>query len=301
MLPSPPMGAFDREYFRGERQPERPRLPPVTKALLIANLVIYFVDMLFLKQAVAKWGCFTIHSAFQEKALWELLTFQFLHGSVGHVVFNSIGLYFFGPWMERWWGSVRFTVFYLLCGVAGALFYTLLTWLGILPERGFLAGEYVPLLGASAGLYGLIVGVAVIQPNTKVHLLFPPVSLTLRTAALGFIGLAVAVILGDILIGGVLFKNSGGEAGHLGGAILGFLLMKFPFLLRRGSRPRKIIRPPEFRRKSSPKLRPRSVVDVSAASEVDRVLDKIIREGVQSLTDEDRKTLDRVAKSHDEP
>lgn len=296
------MGAFDRDYFGGDRrQVAKPPMPPVTKTLLIANLAIYFVDMLFFKQAIVSWGCFTVHSAFNEWRLWELVTFQFLHGSVGHVVFNSIGLYFFGPWMERWWGSRRFTAFYLLCGAAGALFYSLLTLLGILPERGALPGVLIPLVGASAGIYGMIVGVAFIQPKATVHLLIPPVSLTMRNAALLFIGLAVAVIVGDILVGGALFKNSGGEAGHLGGAILGFVLMKFPFLLRKGSRPRKIIRPPEFRRKATLKLRPRSEVDLKAASEVDRVLDKISREGLQSLTDEERKILHEAARAYDEP
>jgi membrane associated rhomboid family serine protease len=296
------MGAFDRDYFGGDRrQVAKPPMPPVTKTLLIANLAIYFVDMLFLKQAIVNWGCFTVHSAFNEWRLWELVTFQFLHGSVGHVVFNSIGLYFFGPWMERWWGSRRFTAFYLLCGAAGALFYTLLTLLGILPERGALPGVLIPLVGASAGIYGLIVGVAFIQPKATVHLLIPPVSLTMRNAALLFIGLAVAVIVGDILVGGAWFKNSGGEAGHLGGAILGFFLMKYPFLLRKGSRSRKIIRPPEFRRNAAPKLRPRSEVDLKAANEVDRVLDKISREGLQSLTEDERKTLHEAARAYDEP
>ena len=159
----------------------------------------------------------------------------------------------------------------------------------------------MPLVGASAGLYGLIVGVAFIQPKAMVQLLIPPVTLTMRTAALAFIGIAVAVILGDILFGGVIFQNSGGEAGHLGGAILGFVLMKFPFLLRKGGRPRKIIRPPEFRRKTEPKLRPRSAVDVTTASEVDRVLDKIAKDGLQSLTEDERKLLHQAAKAYDEP
>jgi hypothetical protein len=134
--------------------------------------------------------------------------------------------------------------------------------------------------------------------------------------ALGFIGLAVVVILGDILTGGVMFKNSGGEAGHLGGAILGFLLMKYPALLRkpqgkakgqRASKPGaagKIIRPREFQRKppgTPPKLRPRSAVDIEAASEVDRVLDKIAREGLQSLSEEERKILHKAAEAYDQP
>lgn len=312
MLPPLRMGAQDREYFREERRVAGPSMPPVTKALLISILAIYFIDMLLLGNKVAAWGCFTVESAFKEARIWELVTFQFLHGSVGHVIFNAIGLYFFGPWMERWWGRWRYLGFYLLCGVAGALFYSLLTVTGILPERGLLPGVMTPLVGASAGIYGLIVGVAFLNPNARVQLLFVPVPITMRTAALGFIGIAVAVILGDILTGGIWFKNSGGEAGHLGGAILGYFLMKYPGLLRKwaGKRPSrtaataKIIRPREFQRKipgAGAKLRPRSEVDIDAASEVDRVLDKIARDGLQSLTEDERKILHRAAEAYDKP
>lgn len=303
------MGAFDRDYFRGERRHAgRPPLPPVTKALLFANIAVFVLDFITRPGPVPAWPefgrinaelCFTIRSALQEGKVWELFTFQFLHGSIGHIVFNSIGLYFFAPWMERWWGSGRFTAFYLLCGMAGSLFFTLLTLLGILPERGLLPGIEIPLVGASAGIYGLIVGVAFIQPKAMVHLLIPPVTLTMRNAALLFIGLAVAIIAGDILLGGAIFQNSGGEAGHLGGALLGLLLMRFPFLLRKGSRPRKIIRPPEFRARPEPKLRPRSAVDPAAASEVDRILDKIAKDGLQSLTEAERKTLHQAAEAYD--
>lgn len=309
------MGAQDRDYFRDERQrASGPPMPPVTKTLLISILVIYFVDMLLLNDAVVKVGRFTVDSAFRSGQLWELITFQFMHGSVGHVIFNAIGLYFFGPWMERWWGRGRYLAFYLLCGVAGALFYSLLTVIGILPERGALPGVMMPLVGASAGIYGLVVGVAFLNPHAMVQLLFFPHPFPLKKMALGFIGIAVAVILGDILIGGVMFKNSGGEAGHLGGAILGFVLMKYPALLgkakgkgkrasKRGSKD-KIIRPREFQRKPTgtpPKLRPRSAVDIEAASEVDRVLDKIARDGLQSLSEDERKILHRAAEAYDQP
>ena len=312
VLPTSPMGALDREYFREEGgRATGPPMPPVTKTLLISILAIYFVDMLFLRSAVTEWGAFTIHSGLQKGHLWELITFQFLHGSVGHVIFNAIGLYFFGPWMERWWGRGKYLAFYLLCGVAGALFYTLLMVTGILPERGLLPGGMMPLVGASAGIYGLIVGVAFLNPTAKVQLLFLPHPMSLKTAALGFIGIAVLVILGDILTGGAMFKNSGGEAGHLGGAILGYLLMRQPGLLGRkkgkgkakAERSKKILRPPEFQRKRSvaPKLRPRSSVDIDAANEVDRVLDKIAKDGLQSLSEDERKILHRAAQAYDEP
>jgi membrane associated rhomboid family serine protease len=301
------MGTADRDYFRDEEARYtaggRPPLPPVTKFLLIANLVIFVIDF-FNREGQQEFGiinrefCFRIETAFKEWRLWELITFQFLHHGILHIAFNCVGLFFFGPWVERWWGTRRFIAFYLLCGVAGALFFTLLTLAGILPDRGLLPAVYTPLVGASAGIYGLMIGTAVLAPNAMVSLLFPPVTLTMRVFAWWVIGLAVAMIIGDNLLGWSFFQNSGGEAGHLGGAILGFVLMRFPFLLGKGVSS-KIIRPKEFRRKSAPKLRPRSEIEVSS-SEVDRILDKISREGIQSLNEREHEILQKASKSKDD-
>jgi len=265
-------------------------IPPVVRWLLMINVAVFVLDALFLKGVLREFGAFSVRSAFGEGKIWELVTFQFLHGSIGHVLFNCIGLYFFGPWMERWWGSNRFLAFYLLCGAAGALFYTLLTVANVFPD-----GAYSSLVGASAGIYGILAGVAVISPNMRVSLIFPPIELSMRQMALALLAISVGSIV--LKLGG----NEGGEAGHLGGAILGFCLVKFPFLLgwaKRRERDVQIIRPKAFSRKSEAKLRPRSKIDLDQNSAVDLILDKISREGFHSLTPAERETLDKVAKSH---
>jgi membrane associated rhomboid family serine protease len=228
-------------------------------------------------------GAFTVNSAVFGGRIWEFLTFQFLHANPGHLFSNSMGLYFFGPWMERWWGSKRFLLFYLLCGAAGAGLYTLLALTGFFPH-GLNAG----LVGASAGIYGILAGVALIAPDLRVILLFFPMSM--RQMAIVVLSIAVFSVLFGL--GG----NAGGEAGHLGGAILGFLLVKFPVSLGVGwERRRKIIRP-QFNRPDS-KLRPRTHVDLNAQDEIDRILDKISREGLQSLTQEERDRLRAAAEN----
>jgi membrane associated rhomboid family serine protease len=296
------MGAADRDYFRDEERRYaagggRPALPPVTKALLVANVLVFIAD-LFSRQPGSEFGeinanfCFAIQSALMEGRVWELLTFQFLHLSPWHLIANCLGIYVFAPWVERWWGSGRFAAFYLLCGVAGALFFTLLTFAGVLPGRDIT----VPLIGASAGVYGILLSIAVIDPQAIVHLLFPPVALTMRKLALIAMGIAVVVIVGDNLVGGGPFQNSGGEAGHLGGAILGLLLTRFPQLLGKGAG-QKIIRPKEFRpRRTGAKLRPRSGAERTTDSEADRILDKINREGIESLTEREREILHEASK-----
>lgn len=293
------MGIADRDYYR---EPTRSgflsRLTPVVKWLLLANVAIFLIDYLVLPLALGtqpdedvpllvSWGAFSIPGAILGLRVWEFLSFQFLHDSLGHLLANSLGLFFFGPWAERWWGSRRFLVFYLLSGCGGAAFFALLSWLGVIP-----GGMEAHLIGASAGIYGIFTAVAVIAPNLRVMLLIPPIELSMRQLAMA----ALAISVGVIVIG---FKNQGGEAGHLGGAIAGFLLMRFPGVLGmvRGSGG---IRPSE-RPRHEPKLRPRSRFSESIDSEVDLILDKISREGFQSLTPAEREILDRAARNRESP
>lgn len=274
------MGIADRDYHR--RPPRSSgflaQLPPVVKCLLAANAGIFFVD-LFIGHKILNFGVFSIQSAIFEYKFWQFVTFQFLHGSLGHLLFNSMGLYFFGPWMERWWGSKKFLVFYLLCGCAGAVFFTLLMFLGLLP-----GGMESGMIGASAGIYGIFIGVAVVAPDLRVALLFPPIELSMRQLAIALLVISIGAIL--LSLGG----NEGGEAGHLGGAILGFILVRYPGLLGMPSRIR-ILRPVADRPPFESKMRPRTRIRMDEESAVDLILDKVSREGFQSLTDDEREIL----------
>ncbi len=285
------MGIADRDYYRSrERQGGGffSQLTPVVKWLLILNLGIYFLDLILAGSAdrkpIREIGAFTIQSGIFEGKVWEFLTFQFMHGSVGHVFFNCLGIFFFGPWMERWWGSAKFTICYLLCGIAGAAFFSLLTFVGILPRTDLVTG----LVGASAGIYGILIGVAVIAPSMKVQLLFPPIELSMRQ-------LAIALIM--ISVGSIALKwggNEGGEAGHLGGAILGFFLTRFPQLLGNQWSDS----PDKRKITTTPKLKPRTQIQLEQESQVDLILDKISRDGFQSLTQEERDILLKASNSN---
>lgn len=264
------------------------KITPVVMFLLIANAAVYFLDLMLASadggRPLRDWGVFTIHSAIFEMRLWEFVTFQFLHGSLGHLLFNSLGIFFFGPWLERWWGSAKFLAYYLVCGISGAAFYTLLVYVHALPHDG----TETPLLGASAGIYGILIGVAFIAPNLRVALLFPPIELSMRQLALAMIAIACGSII--LRLGG----NEGGEAGHLGGAITGFLIMRFPKLLGGGGNFTLVQRvatvPPPLA-----KLRPRSELEMQQDTAVDAILDKISREGFQSLTAEEREFLQKAS------
>ena len=278
------MGVADREYSKGGGM--MAQLTPVVKGLLILNLGIFFADMLIFDLTIQNQFTFTIQSALLEFRLWEFVTFQFIHGSVGHVLFNSMGLFFFGLWMERWWGAQRFLFFYLICGVGGAIFYSGLVLTGALPSNNLQTG----LVGASAGIYGIFVGVAMIAPSMRVSLLFPPVTLTMRQLALALLAISVGSIV--LKIGG----NEGGEAGHLGGAIMGFVLMKYHGWIG-WVRSKTGYSRGRHASNFTPKIRPRTIIDLHGQNEVDAILEKISRDGFQSLTDEERDILLRAAKN----
>lgn len=294
---------YERDYAPQERR-TMPTLPPVTKWLLIINVVIFLIDVFGrqpgeLSGPINDWGAFTINSGLFGWQLWKLLTFQFMHASFGHVLFNCIGIYIFGPFVERYWGTRRFIAYYLISGVAGGLFFALLWSIGILPN----ASPETTLVGASAGVFGLIFAVYRLAPSIKVQLLFPPVTLTMRQLAMWLTAFAVFMIVGGMINpASGFFWNSGGEAGHLGGAIMGLVMMRFPWVLNWAEgRKTKIVRPAAFQRKRKKrsyesKIRPRTEVELAEDDEIDRILDKVSEQGFGSLTPEERSTLEQASK-----
>ena len=225
----------------------------VTKALIIINVVVFMVGLMVQREAMLgisfpqapKTSVFEITCAyswftcFLEGQFWRMVTYQFVHANFGHILFNMWALFFFGPAVENAMGPRRFLLFYLVCGIAGALFSSLLAGMGLytsIPDtaqneficnqlatfagfEGYVqCWQMIPLVGASASIYGVMVACAFMYPDVRISLLFPPVTLRLRTFALIIIGIASATILFNL-------GNAGGEAGHLGGIIMGALIM----------------------------------------------------------------------------
>lgn len=312
------MGIDDRSYqqppaFRGYGQddPGSSRLAgsPVIKWLLIINVTVWLLEMITNKAPVPpaglqrghdsffwNWGHFSVGYAVEHFQVWRFFTFQFLHANGHHLLVNMLGLFFFGHFAERWWGSRKFLFFYLSTGVAGALFYVLLFYLGWFGKEPIPVGNglalpasFIPMVGASAGIFGILACVTIIAPNLRV-LLFFFIPMSMRTFAILALGISVVVI-------GLNMNNAGGEAGHLGGAILGFVLMRYPHLLsflsdnNTSRMSRRVVDAKIVREK---KIRPRVHINMED-SEVDRILDKVSREGLQSLTEEEREILRRAA------
>ena len=300
------MGYEDREYMRGGYQASGGggfgagfgsflQGAPVTKRLLIALGVVYLLQILTTPDpgslsSLIQWGNFNIAESWQ---VWRLFSFQFLHGGFSHLLSNVIGLFFFGGHVERTFGSRTFLGYYLLCGVAGSLFYALLVFVPGLLESSTLD---TPLIGASAGVFGLLAAFYVIAPNAKI-LLFFVIPIQVRTFCLVYFGWQVFAVLTSQ-------QNAGGNAGHLGGALLGFYLSKnvgarlwlTSLMDRLGGGSKRSPKGKKARRKvrTAREVHRPERSPIETTREVDRILDKISAEGIQSLTKQERETLDRA-------
>ncbi len=251
--------------------------------------------------ALYAFGHFSTMMAFQRLEVWRLITFQFLHAGVMHIFFNMLGLWMMGRLVEDNLGGKKYLAFYLMCGICGGLMYLILNSLGIMagPSTHFLGllknDTQTPLVGASAGVFGVIMACAYLAPNEIVQLLIPPIPLKMRTFAYSYVGIAAAsLILGS--------KNAGGEAAHIGGAIAGYFFVRNSHLLR------------DFfdvfsdsRRATRAKTARKAILRTSDAEkgfeadrEVDRILAKVNAEGLQSLTEKEKRVLaDATARERD--
>jgi len=224
------------------------------------------------------WGHFSTAKAFRGLEVWRFITFQFLHANFMHILFNMFGLWVFGGMVEQYLGFRRYAAFYLTCGIFGAISYLILNLLGAgigLNTWGVLPGSiFTPLVGASAGVFGVIIACAYIAPNAIVQLLFPPIPLKLKWFAYGYVGLAAF----NLLRGGT---NAGGDAAHMGGAVAGFFFIRNAHLLRDFF--------DVFGDSRKPGNRPRR--GGAGSAEVDRILSKVATQGLSSLSDSEKRVL----------
>lgn len=186
-------------------------IPNVIFILLVANGLVFALQQMnfeFMLLNFALWPATHSQSPFMP---WQLLTYGFLHGNLTHIAFNMFGLWMFGQDLERLWGPRRFLTFFLVC-VVGAGFIQLIVaaWQG---------GVY-PTVGASGGLFGILLAYGLTFPNRTVVPLFPPIPMRAITFVVIF-GLL------ELYLG-----VSGGAPGianfaHLGGMFFGFLMLRY--------------------------------------------------------------------------
>lgn len=292
--------------------------PPVIKYLLIINGAVFVIQFLFLNNLrldgipfqyfIDRWFALNPLSGrdvlgnpynFQ---IWQLITYQFMHGSFTHILFNMFALWMFGIEVENMWGSKKFLTFYLICGVAAGLSQIFITPL--------LTNLVAPTIGASGAIYGVLIAFGLLFPNRYIFLYF-------------FVPIKAKYLI-TIMIILEFFAISPGSniahLAHLGGALAGFVYLMLDKdinfdlknLLRgssmRSSRPSKPFNPlsgigDKFKKKESD-VQEANFYDINKKDEsskvnqeeIDRILDKISRSGYQNLTEEEKRILFEASK-----
>ncbi len=187
-------------------------MPPVTRALIIANVVVFLLQSngVALLESFALWPPASRDYASPGFAPWQLVTYSFLHGSLTHIAFNMFGLYMFGSEAERLFGQRFFLIYYFASVIAAGITHLVIT--------SFIGGPPIPVVGASGGVYGLLLAFGVYFPHRRVVLLIPPIPMKARTFVIVF-----AVVE---LVFGVTGTASGvAHFAHLGGMLGGWLMI----------------------------------------------------------------------------
>jgi membrane associated rhomboid family serine protease len=215
-------------------------LTPVVKNLLIINLICFlpFVilsDNNYNDLIVKNFGAFYFNSPYFR--VWQILTYMFLHGGWQHILFNMFALFSFGPILEYSIGPKRFLNLYLICGIGAIILQMIVQALEVhamigsftaphfsladplVPDK-LKAIYYGPVVGASGAIFGLLVAFGMLFPNMELMMLFVPVPVKAKY-------LIVVYILIEVYLG---FSQYAGDSvahfAHLGGALLGFILIK---------------------------------------------------------------------------
>ncbi|MCU0782581.1 MAG: rhomboid family intramembrane serine protease [Verrucomicrobia bacterium] len=296
----------DRDYMR-----ETPGAPgrTLTVKLILINAVVFLIQLGLQKARLNfpldRYFALSL-DGLRQGFVWQLLTFQFLHGGLLHLLLNSWGIYVFGRAVEEALGKSRFLQLYLSSGAIGGLLHVGCSY--FLPQHfgGLMNdGSHVPVVGASAGLYGLIAAFAGLFPDQRLTLLlFFVLPLTLTARALLLASAAIAIF------GIALATDNVAHGAHLGGMWAGYLLIRWGDRLRLNlsnwhplqarQRKRELVRAAAVRgrpwRTTPTETEPELPPDEFISREVDPILDKISAHGIQSLTDRERKILETARK-----
>jgi membrane associated rhomboid family serine protease len=200
------------------------RIPPVTKALLWALGLTFVLQQLLGELATRQLLLWPLGEHFlgvdgAGEAVtasfrpWQLLTYAFLHANLMHLFFNALALFQFGPAIEQAWGGRRYAIYLAVCVVGAGVLQLVVSALGP-------AGEAHPVLGASGGMYAILLAYGMLFPKHRMMLIFPPIPMSARTFVIVF-GVASLVM-------GVTGTQQGvAHFVHLGGMLFGWLLIRF--------------------------------------------------------------------------
>ena len=182
---------------------------PAVKILLIANTALFFMNMVVGPDMTLRLGL-SPQAVFTQLALWQPVTYMFLHASFGHILFNMLSLWMFGTDLERTWGTRFFTKYYFITGIGAAATSLLLSpWV----DRIY----YSVTVGASGAIYGLLLAYALYFPHRTIFLIIFPLPARVFVIIAGALAFMNSVAGSD---------NNVAHIAHLGGLVVGYLYLK---------------------------------------------------------------------------
>lgn len=309
------MSYYDRDYYRPQGFGGFYLFPPIIKNIMMINIAVFFIQFIFENLTFGGLpGWYVLNRYFALNPLggidmagqpynfqvWQLITYQFMHGGFWHIFFNMFMLWMFGMEIENLWGSKKFLFFYLATGIVGGLFQLIFT-----PLLGL---QQAFTIGASAAVFGVMVAFGMTYPDRYIFLLFPPIPIKAKY----LIGFLVAIEYFSVGNAG----ESIARLAHLGGAASGFAFVMYD--RKRGINLNALFKffkdlfggtpkgKTQFRRPIDDKGE--EIIDAEFyeinngygseidPEEIDRILDKISKSGYQNLTEREKKILFEASK-----
>ncbi|HEX4342458.1 MAG TPA: rhomboid family intramembrane serine protease [Verrucomicrobiae bacterium] len=297
----------DRQYMREPSY--RPQMS-LTVTLLIINVCAFILECFHYGTSSGlslipnlpdrDWFALSLYGL-KHGYVWQLITYQFMHAGLLHLLLNGWALFMFGRAIEDTLGRPRFLALYLASGIFGGLLQEFMAWIFTQSQYAGVFGA--PVVGASAAILGVVAAFAMLYPEQQLTLLiFYVIPVNIRAKYLLFLSLGLAAL-------GISFPNTilGGHvahAAHMGGILMGLIFIRY-FMNWQFRWPGK--------RRSTAQSPPRELVGAKAkggtwrraetsvedlsptefiSNEVDPILDKISAHGIQSLTERERKILE---------
>ena len=262
------------------------RMPPAIRALIVVNTVVFLLSMIVGERSFFDlFGLVPLHVV-RDRWVWQPVTYLFIHGGLMHLLFNLFALWMFGMPVESQWGEREFLKFFLICGLGAAA-----ASVALAPH------SMVPVIGASGPVYGLLVAFAMLYPDAVVYLYF---LIPVKAAHM-------AILFGLIeFFAGTTGATPGvARFAHLGGMVTGYVYIRWWWIFKVKAlglwrqwfgESLKIESPRKPRRRAATAAAAAESADPQAAmEEVDRILDKILVSGLDSLTEEERAVMRRYS------
>ncbi len=284
--------------------------PPVIKNLLIINVAVFFVQMLAsnlklggepLGYLLNEWFALNPLGEGYNFQVWQLITYQFMHGGFSHIFFNMFILWMFGMEVENIWGSKKFLYFYLICGISAGLAQLFISPLFSIPAI---------TIGASGAIFGVMIAFAMLFPDRYIFLYF-------------LIPIKAKYLIGLLFVLEIFWIGDAGSnvahLAHLGGAVAGFIFILLdknidvPFKrmmnINSGYGSSKPFQNPfssfsdKFKKRSND-IEEANYYDINqkkddekiSQEEIDRILDKISESGYQNLSEREKRILFQASK-----